>query len=77
VGSSNCDTCAYNIYNEEDEGYYCEANMDEDDIIWVKEGGIDFDREVLEAVTLELPVYHLCCDDCPGLCDTWRQRSPT
>lgn len=45
-------------------------NIDEDDIIWVREGGIDFDREVLEAVTLELPVYHLCCDDCPGLCDT-------
>lgn len=45
-------------------------NIDEDDIIWVQDGGIDFDREVLEAVTLELPIYHLCNDDCPGLCDT-------
>lgn len=45
-------------------------NMDEDDIVWVKDGGIDFDREILEAVILELPVYHLCSDDCPGLCDT-------
>ena len=50
-------------------------NLDEDDIIWVKEGGIDFDREVLETVTLELPVYHLCCDDCPGLCDTCGKKS--
>ena len=38
VGSSNCDTCAYNIYNEEDEGYYCEANMDEDDMVRMIEG---------------------------------------
>lgn len=45
-------------------------NVDEDDILWIQDGGIDFDREVLEAVSLELPVYHLCSDDCPGLCDT-------
>ena len=44
-------------------------NVDEDDVLWVEEGGIDFDRDVLEAVTLELPLYHLCTEDCPGLCD--------
>lgn len=38
MGSSNCDTCAYNIYDEEDEGYYCEASMDEDDMVRLMEG---------------------------------------
>lgn len=37
MGSSNCDTCAYNIYNEEDETNYCEANMDEDDMVRIIE----------------------------------------
>ena len=45
-------------------------NIEEDDVVWVKDGGINFDREVLEAVILEMPIYHLCGDDCPGLCDT-------
>ena len=26
--SSNCDTCAYNVYDEDDACYYCEANTD-------------------------------------------------
>ncbi len=38
MGSSNCDTCAYNVYDEEDACYYCEANMDEDDIVRMVEG---------------------------------------
>ena len=29
---TNCDFCAYNEYDEEDECYYCSVNMDEDDI---------------------------------------------
>lgn len=37
MGSSNCDTCAYNVYDEEDECYYCEVNMDEDDMVRVME----------------------------------------
>lgn len=28
---SNCDICAYNRYDEEDECWYCEADLDEDD----------------------------------------------
>lgn len=38
MGSSNCDTCAYNVNDEEDECYYCEVNMDEDDMVRVMEG---------------------------------------
>ena len=29
---TSCDFCAYNEYDEEDEEYYCSANMDEDDM---------------------------------------------
>ncbi len=28
---SNCDTCVYNVYDEDDGQYYCEVDMDEDD----------------------------------------------
>ena len=35
--SSNCDTCAYNVYDEDDASYYCEANMDEDDAVRMME----------------------------------------
>lgn len=32
VIQSNCDTCAYNVYDEEYECYVCDVNMDEDDM---------------------------------------------
>ena len=35
--SSNCDTCAYNVYDEDDACYYCEANMDEDEAVRMME----------------------------------------
>lgn len=38
MGSSKCDTCAYNVYDEEDECYYCEVSMDEDDMVRLMEG---------------------------------------
>ena len=28
---ANCDSCVYNVYDEDDECDYCEVNMDEDD----------------------------------------------
>ena len=28
----NCDTCAYYMYDEEDDAWYCEADLDEDDV---------------------------------------------
>ncbi len=43
-------------------------DTDEDEIIWIKEGNIDFDADVVEELSLELPSYHLCEEDCPGLC---------
>lgn len=48
--------------------------VDEDEMLTVKEGGIDFDREIIEELSLELPVYHLCEEDCPGLCSVCGKR---
>ena len=44
------------------------ADYEEDDIIWIKEGKVDFDADIIEELSLELPIYHLCSEDCPGLC---------
>lgn len=35
---SNCDSCVYNVYDEYDEAYYCEAYMDEDDVAKMMSG---------------------------------------
>ncbi|MDD6094221.1 MAG: YceD family protein [Clostridia bacterium] len=48
--------------------------VDEEDVLFVRDGGVDFDRELIEELCLELPVYHLCEEDCPGLCDVCGQR---
>ncbi len=59
-------TVAMNAANLEDE--------DGDDIIWIKEGKVDFDADVIEELSLELPIYHLCSEDCPGLCSVCGKR---
>ena len=28
---ANCDSCVYNVYDDDDECYYCEVDMDEDE----------------------------------------------
>lgn len=30
---TSCDTCVYNVYDDEDACYYCEVDMDEDDAV--------------------------------------------
>ena len=35
---ASCDTCAYNVYDDEDECYYCEVDMDEDDAVRMSQG---------------------------------------
>ena len=50
------------------------TGVDEDDMLYITEGGIDFDCEAIEQLSLELPVYHLCSDDCPGLCSVCGKR---
>ncbi len=39
-----------------------------DDLIYVTEGCVDLTCELAEAISLELPMRHLCSDDCRGLC---------
>ena len=35
---ANCDSCVYNVYDEDDETYYCEVDMDEDDAARLMQG---------------------------------------
>lgn len=28
---ASCDTCVYNVFDEEEDAWYCEVDMDEDD----------------------------------------------
>ena len=39
-----------------------------DDVIFVNESAIDADPALVEEIALRLPPYHLCSEDCPGLC---------
>ena len=39
MADSSCDTCAYNVYDEEMECYMCQVNMDEDDYVRYITGG--------------------------------------
>ena len=38
MAGASCDTCAYNVYDDEDECYYCEVGMDEDDAVRLSQG---------------------------------------
>lgn len=38
MAGAGCDTCAYNVYDDEDECYYCEVDMDEDDAVRLSQG---------------------------------------
>ncbi len=47
------------------------SSIDEDEdseILYVNESGVDIDAVLTEEIVLELPFYHLCRDDCKGLC---------
>ncbi len=43
-------------------------NEDNDDYIVSKDGFIDVDETLIEQILLELPLRHLCKEDCKGLC---------
>ncbi len=34
-----CETCAYYVYDEDEEEWFCEADMDQDDFLRVRENG--------------------------------------
>lgn len=33
MSGSSCDSCVYYVYDEEDESYSCDIDMDEDDMV--------------------------------------------
>ncbi len=39
-----------------------------DDVVFVNDSSVDIDPALVEEIALRLPPYHLCSDDCPGLC---------
>ncbi len=39
-----------------------------DDVVFVNESSLDIDAALTEEIALRLPPYHLCREDCPGLC---------
>lgn len=43
-------------------------NEDNDDYITANDGYIDADEALIEQIVLELPLRHLCKEDCKGLC---------
>ena len=43
-------------------------NSENDDYIVSKDGFIDVDEALVEQIFLELPLRHLCKEDCKGLC---------
>lgn len=45
-----------------------------DDVVFVSESALDIDSAVVEEIALRLPPYHLCREDCPGLCPKCGKR---
>ena len=45
-----------------------------DDVLYVNEAKIIPDADIMEEISLELPSFVLCSDDCPGLCPTCGHR---
>ena len=39
-----------------------------DEVVFVNESALDIDPALTEEIALRLPTYHLCSEDCPGLC---------
>lgn len=39
-----------------------------DEVVFVNESSLDIDPALTEEIALRLPTYHLCSEDCPGLC---------
>ncbi|MBQ7715664.1 MAG: DUF177 domain-containing protein [Clostridia bacterium] len=52
--------------DEPPEGY--EDDPSWDDVLFVEESAVDIDRSLVEEIAVRLPPYHLCSEDCPGLC---------
>ncbi|MGM9652543.1 MAG: YceD family protein [Eubacteriales bacterium] len=51
-----------------------EGDDGEDSLLVMDGGAVEIDRELTETLALELPLYHLCRENCPGLCPKCGKR---
>ncbi|MBR0302546.1 MAG: DUF177 domain-containing protein, partial [Clostridia bacterium] len=54
------------------EGFEDDATYDE--VLFISESSVDADHAVIEETALRLPPYHLCSEDCPGMCPKCGRR---
>ena len=54
-----------------------EDEDDFDETLYVNESGLFLDGQLIEEISLELPTYHLCSDDCLGLCQRCGKKLTT
>ena len=47
---------------------------DPDELLVIRDSYLEADAAIMEEVALELPIYHLCREDCPGLCPRCGKR---
>lgn len=47
---------------------------DPDELLVIRDSYLEADAAIMEEVALELPLYHLCREDCPGLCPRCGKR---
>ncbi|MBR6918588.1 MAG: DUF177 domain-containing protein [Clostridia bacterium] len=76
---TRCDRCLDDIdgvlsfeiektISENDAPQNAEDDPTYDDVLFVNESSVCLDAAVAEEAAVRLPPYHLCSDDCPGLC---------
>lgn len=49
-------------------------DADDEDILPMTNGTVEIDGDIVEAFVLELPLLHLCDENCPGLCPKCGKR---
>lgn len=49
-------------------------DADDEDILTMTNGTVEIDADIVEALVLELPMRHVCREDCPGLCPKCGKR---
>ncbi len=49
-------------------------DADDEDILTMTNGTVEIDADIIEALILELPMRHLCDENCPGLCPKCGKR---
>ncbi len=62
IRSGSALNASANLYDDEDWDGVTE------DLLYVSDSAVCPDSDIMETLSLTLPMYHLCSDDCEGLC---------